>query len=101
MNQELAKINRWLKDDKFKFNHSENNFIIFSHRNNLKLQGLTLGNKAIVQTDSAEFLGVIIDENLNFNLHIKQIYYRISNSVGILYTLNELFPDQQLKTLYS
>ena len=101
MNQELAKINRWLKDDKFKFNHSENNFIIFSHRNNLKLPGLTLGNEAIVQSDSANFLGVIIDGNLNFNLQINQISSKISNSVGILYGLNEFFPEQQLKILHN
>ena len=58
-------------------------------------------NDALISTEkSAEYLGVIIDTNLNFSDHIKALELKISRAVGILYNLKFVLPSKSLVTLY-
>ena len=54
----------------------------------------------IQQTDHTKFLGLIIDQNLNFKYHINYISSKISKSVGILFKLKYFLPNDVLKLIY-
>ena len=52
-------------------------------------------------TEKTKFLGVIIDQNLNFHSHISYIKGKISRSLGILYKAKKIFVKKTLLTLYN
>ena len=54
----------------------------------------------ISRTDHTKFLGIYIDENLNFKHHINEVASKISKSVGILFKLEYYVPEPVLKLIY-
>ena len=44
-------------------------------------------NKLIERKQEARFLGVIVDESLNWSKHVKTIQCKMSRYVGIMYKL--------------
>ena len=54
----------------------------------------------IDRTRKSKFLGVIIDQNLNFFDHIQYIKGKISRSIGILYKSKSYLKPKTLLTLY-
>ena len=49
---------------------------------------------------SIRFLGVIIDDKLRFNYHIKEITRKISKNTGVLYKLKQYVPISTLLSVY-
>ena len=71
MNLELIKLNIWLQANKLTLNTTKTHYMVFDRGrkqsgNNL----LTLNNKSIGYVKFTKFLGVIIDEQLNWLNHI-------------------------------
>ena len=97
---ELDKLYQWLLMNKIKVNCKKSKFIVFSYRNSKKLGQIKFGNETIIQTNSSKFLGINIDQNLNFKSHVSTIAPKLSRTVGILYRLNKFFPKNILKNLY-
>jgi hypothetical protein len=54
----------------------------------------------LAQVSSSKFLGVLIDPNLTWNLHIKHISSKIASGVGILYKCKKLMPRAALLNIY-
>ena len=61
---------------------------------------ITCPNGSILSTTKAKYLGVIIDDKLNFSEHVKLIEIKVAQSVGILGKLNYYLPQKALLTLY-
>ena len=60
----------------------------FSNSSNVSdLPNLKLNGVPIERSSSVLLLGVTIDENLKFNLHINNIVIKISKNIGIFYKL--------------
>jgi len=49
---------------------------------------------------STKFLGVIIDEKLDWSLHINELCQVLRKNTGILYKLSQFIPQKILKILY-
>ena len=47
-----------------------------------------------------KYLGIIIDSNLNFGFHLVKIENKLSKSLGVLYKLKPIFPQNALFKLY-
>ena len=50
---------------------------------------------------SFNFLGIMLDENLSWKIHIEMVSNKISNITGILYRLKNVFPENVLFVLYN
>ena len=74
-------------------------YMEFTNRE-LTLPELKINNFKISKQSHGKFLGVIIDSELKFNLHISYISNKVSKSVGILHRLKSYLPVSNLKTLY-
>ena len=103
MNRELPKISSWFKCNKLSLNINKTNFIHFKHSNpnenfpyDINIDGLRLEQKTCTK-----FLGVLIDENLNWNQHLHNITTAISKGIGILLKLKEILPPETLFLLYN
>ena len=100
LNNELSKVYKWLLLNKLKINIDKTNYIIFSYRRRIDLEGVTMGDGVVSRVSSIKFLGVIIDENLNFGNHIEFIKSKVSKSVGVLNKVKYFLPKSILLMLY-
>ena len=102
MNHELKKLSLWLNVNRLALNISKTNFIIF--RGYRKAcdhnETLLLNKKAIEQKTYVKYLGVLIDEHLNWKEQISQITKKISRSVGIICKLRHCMDVSLLRTIY-
>ena len=55
----------------------------------------------IEQVTEFNFLGLIIDFNLNWKAHLNAISTKISRIIGLLHKLNYTFPKQVLHSIYN
>ena len=104
LNSDLAKIQQWAYQWKMSFNpdlSKQAQEVIFSkkrlevHHPNLYFDG------SIVQKSSAQkHLGVILDEKLSFNQHLKYVIDKASKGIGVLRKLRFYIPRSSLLTIY-
>ena len=55
----------------------------------------------IEQVTEFNFLGLIIDSNLNWKAHLSAIGTKISRVIGLLHKLKYIFPKQVLHSIYN
>jgi hypothetical protein len=100
INVELSKVQNWMQCNKMCINSDKTKYIVFSYRKNIQLHLVKLGDSVILATSNIKFLGIFIDERLNFNYHVNCISTKLSKSVGILYKLASFIPLTILRKLY-
>ena len=84
INSELVKVSSWLLANKLSLNVSKSNFLLVCSRKPNRDIQLKINNTNLKQENYTKYLGVIIDEKLNWKLHIKQINLILSKGIGIL-----------------
>ena len=104
MNIELPKILTWFRCNKLSLNLSKTNFIHFRNtsasENNLHFH-IVIDGITIEKKESTKFLGITIDQCLNFNAHIDKVVTSASRGVGVLYRLKPYVPLKTLFTVYN
>ena len=101
VNSQLAKVSEWLLANKLSLNVSKSNFLLVSPRKVTKYINLSINNEKLKQENYTKYLGIIIDEKLNWKQHVKQVNLKISKGIGVLYKLREFVPKSTLRTLYN
>ena len=97
--EETSKLVSWALRNRLTINYEKTFYMEFSNRN-LSLPELRMNDSIICKKSHGKFLGVIIDSNLKFNLHISYISNKVAKSVGILHRLKLYLPVSNLKNLY-
>ena len=100
---ELIKVDTWLKCNKLSLNINKTNFIIFRsnrNRSNLELTDIKINENHIEKVKSTKFLGVYMDEFVNFKSHIDVLTKKLSKYVGLFFKLRHFLPGKALVTLY-
>ena len=87
INEELEYIDLWMKVNKLSVNTNKTNYILFKGKNKKIYKNISIifDKTQLVQKQSIKFLGVVIDENLSWKLHISYICKKISKSTGIIF----------------
>ena len=105
VNSELENVCDWFNANKLSLNEKKSKYIFF-HRHGkwdgipLKLPHLFVNKKEINRASSIKFLGVIFDENLNWNEHLNTIENKVSKNIGIRYKAKEIINTKGLRSLY-
>ena len=102
-NDELSKLATWFHANNLTLNVKKTNYILFGmakHKALLNTCIIYLCNQEIERVKSAKFLGVIIDEQLDWKLHIATMVSKVSKSVGIMYKIRCILDKKTLKVLY-
>ena len=103
VNQDLALICRWLQANKICLNTSKTEIIIFGP----KLKQITkhlnfiISGQEINTCSKVRYLGVILEEHLDWNLHINSLKCKLNRAIGILSKTRRYVPKFLLNTLYS
>ena len=61
---------------------------------------ISLDNQNIVKVKEANFLGVILDENLNWKSEISHVANKVAKSIGIKSRCSSFLPKSSLRMLY-
>ena len=101
INSEPKCLDRWLKSNQISINADKTKYILFSYNKNVNLTDISVGNDTINETSVTKFLGIHLDEKLNFVHHITEISMKVAKSIGLLYKLHRFLPQTILKQLYT
>ena len=101
ISNELIKYVNWLNANKLSLNVAKTKIMSFrtpqkkTHPLDIKLNG-----ENIVQVQSFNFLGIVLDEKLNWHEHVHHISIKISRANGILCRLKNVLPKSALMSIY-
>ena len=61
---------------------------------------LIMNRKALQQKDHVKYLGILLDEHLNWKYQIKNVSVKVSRGVGILAKLRPFLKEKLLRNIY-
>ena len=103
INGEHHKVNDWLVANRLSLNVDKTKYIIFHNSrkeiSNFSLN-LILNHGEIEKVSTFNFLGIILDENIHWEPHIKNVACRPAKYCGVLSKLKNFLPLHILRTLY-
>ena len=73
VNDELKKVNVWFMVNGLSLNVKKTNFIIFGNKKKQTKLDLKINNVSIDRVQCTKFLGVYVDEKLNWDFHLNII----------------------------
>ena len=102
MNKHLRYVKKWLDADKLALNLDKTNFVFFHSPqvSTTELIRLKLGKKQIHQEKYVKFLGVLLDEHLNWKYHITELSRKLARVSGVFFKIKYFLPIDVLKSLY-
>lgn len=101
INSELEKLVEWLQSNKLSLNIDKTHYMIFSlKKTKYTSNDVLINGKVIKQVKMTKFLGVILDEHLNWSDHVNMISKKIARGISILSCARKVFNRSTLKTLY-
>ena len=104
-NEILKALNFYMVVNKLHINMSKCCFMDFDKKATENAEDndnfiIKIKNTKIKRVSEAKFLGVTIDEKLNWNFHIKNLSKKLSCSSGILNAIKDNIPEELYKDLY-
>ena len=102
INTELTRVSDWLRVNKLSLNVGKTKFMIF-HKKGKKLHDLSLSMNGVTleRVQSFTFLGLTVDENISWKMHINKISSKIARTIGILSRLKRFLPKSVLIIIYN
>ena len=103
INNELNKLSAWFNKNKLLLNVDKTNFIIFHPPrriipNNIPL--IKINNIEIAQKSSTKFLGITINQNLNWKEHTDQIANKLAKNLNIIRHVLKFINKKAILNLY-
>ena len=103
LNEDLDRVKNWLNDHRLTLNVSKTKFMIIGGTQRLNRLGSL---KLLIEEDSLErvqqfkYLGVVINENLDWSEHIDHIYTKIAKRLG-LRKIKYLLPSTSRELIFN
>ena len=102
INNGLGNVMKWLNANRSSLNIDKINFMIFRPKGKNEIcPSIYINGSIIKEVDSAKFLGIIIDNKLNWLEHIKCISRKIAKGTGIIIKACKSFETETLLNLYN
>ena len=87
---DLERLDVWLRSNRLSLNVVKSEYVAIASRNS---------NTRLTRVKESKSLGLIIDENLNWGPHIKDITKKFSKGLGALRRIRDLVPKDTLNTV--
>ena len=94
-------LKQWVSCNGLALNLKKTKYIIFSRTRNTELpQPLVISGTPIERVYESKFLGVIIDESLNWTRHIRTVEAKMARYIGIMYKIKKYLPIEARLQIY-
>ena len=108
INNDLKQLDTWLQGNKLSLNVAKTNAMLVSIKqkhNILKSRNedvdFKIRDNELKIIQKTKYLGVQIDNSLNWKEHIKTVSTKVSRAIGLLKHAKTFVPQETLKTLYT
>ena len=107
MKNDLVNLIDWFRANKLSLNISKTNYVLFTPKR-IKIDSdvtsenpiLQFGTEKIEQKPFVKFLGLLIDENLDWSQHCKQIMSKLASALYMLNNVKHFIPVEARKLIY-
>ena len=103
-NNEIQKLHHWFIANKLTLNMKKTKFMLFSKQQKKKSRQkkfkININNYCIKQVTEMKYLGVILDNKLNWHNHIQYVCTKLAKAAGIIYKVRNKAPQNVLMLLY-
>ena len=100
-NRELVKFNSWSTANKLSISLEKTCYNVVSNLSiDLESIDIKIDNFSLERKNNITYLGLILDDKLNFSNHINHICNKISKSIGILNKIKLCVPFSTMKMIY-
>ena len=103
MNNELERLKDWLNKNEMALNVGKTKYIKFGSSNLSNIDqesNIRVSEVMIERVKDINFLGVTIDHNLSFKLHIKKVINRLRATIAYCYKIRHKLDNRGRKMLY-
>lgn len=99
--ENLDRLHAWFGRNLLHMNPSKTDYVIFHNYNNKNLNiGLTLDGAQLNRQCSVRFLGVTVDENLNWKSHCDSMCSKLNSLCFLIRNLKVVLTTEQLLSVY-
>ena len=88
----VTNLTRWVHLNGLALNLKKTKYMIFSRSKISLPEPLIISKIPIERMTETRFLGVIVDESLNWSRHVKTILSKMSRYIGIMYKIKKFLP---------
>ena len=101
INDELEKVNKWLKLNKLAVNVDKTiKSMLFHKRRPVTPIQFSMNNRIIDVVQYFNYLGIMLDADMSWKTHVAMVRNKLSRIDGILHRLKYIYPQNVLITLY-
>ena len=92
----------WLNANKLSLNTDKTHFILFTNKGKIITNycKVYMNHQEISEVNSTKFLGIIINNQLNWKNHLDHICTKVSKNIGIILKARRVFDKRTLLSLY-
>ena len=98
--QDLIVIADWFKANRLTLNLEKTVYMLFGNGKCNSKPTLEIDKITLEPVECTKFLGMWVDENLNWNTHINRLINKIKRNMHLLKTPRNLFNEKTLKLIY-
>ena len=99
MSQLIGELSEWLVNNKLVANVNKTKLMMFTPRP-VDLPDIDFNGTVLEWVSSIRYLGIVIDDKLNFSLQASEVYKKVCKMHGVFYSLSSLMPQKTLVTVY-
>ena len=100
LNRELAKLGKWFAVNKLSLNLSKTTYMLFRNRPPDVDFNVFIENERINRVHVTKFLGICIDDKLNWKHHINTVRSKLSKVAAIIYRASCIINQDGIYMLY-
>jgi hypothetical protein len=102
VNAEMIQLCDWFSANKLSLNLDKTNYIIFNQPKIYKKTfSITMCGTTIERVNVCKFLGIYVDEKLNWKKQIEHTRNKLARTLGIMYRTSYLFDEYTRKIMYN
>ena len=105
ISHDLEKLSKWLVSNKLTLNATKTEFMLIGSRQRLSTLSdtleLSIDNVPIEKVSSVKSLGIYVDENLTWYLHVDKLCKKIASAIGAIKRVKPFVPQSTLLSIYN
>ena len=103
VNEQIQHADYWLRKNNLSINYSKTNFLLISKHPQKKVNEnfvIRLNHKLWERSSTVKYLGLLIDDTLNWSSHMQHLSHQLARLSGIFYRLRNYVKKETLCMVY-
>ena len=103
INHDLKLLTTWLRANRISLNTYKTEILLFRSKSKKKITkhlNFTISGQYIPRKTQVKYLGLTINEHLDWDLYFSQLKKKLNRGIGLLAKIRHFTPKHLLKTLY-